>query len=281
MKVDRVIKLGGSAITRKDQLETLKLGELESGAKLVKRCVDNHLNCVIVHGAGCFGHFHAKEYSVVSGCQKLTGDSQARAAKGFVLTRQSVTKLNKLVVDCLISNSVPAVSVSPCSSWKTRDGKVLRDGVDVVADLLEKGFVPVLHGDCCLDTIRGWTILSGDTIIQTICEKLTVDTVVFLTDVEGVYDRPPSDANANLLPEILVQEGGTTVDVITRTTGCDVTGGIKQKIDSAVGVVTQTKGSTSVFVCGINAPVAQRVCLSGVSESRGDGTLIRLAETGT
>lgn len=52
MKVDRVIKLGGSAITRKDELETVKTEELESGAKLVKRCVDQHLKCVVVHGAG-------------------------------------------------------------------------------------------------------------------------------------------------------------------------------------------------------------------------------------
>ena len=32
--------------------------------------------------------------------------------------------------------------------------------------MLSVGFVPVLHGDCVLDSIRGCTILSGDTIIK-------------------------------------------------------------------------------------------------------------------
>ena len=34
-----------------------------------------------------------------------------------------------------------------------------------IHDLVCEGFVPILHGDCVLDTEIGCTILSGDTII--------------------------------------------------------------------------------------------------------------------
>lgn len=37
-----------------------------------------------------------------------------------------------------------------------------------IRDILQCGFIPVLHGDCVLDDVRGGTILSGDTIIQVI-----------------------------------------------------------------------------------------------------------------
>ena len=51
-KLDLIIKLGGAAITEKDRLETAKLDEIKTAAKLVKRLNDNNVSCVIVHGAG-------------------------------------------------------------------------------------------------------------------------------------------------------------------------------------------------------------------------------------
>lgn len=37
---------------------------------------------------------------------------------------------------------------------------------DNLAKLVSAGFVPVLHGDCVLDTDQGCAILSGDKIIE-------------------------------------------------------------------------------------------------------------------
>lgn len=50
--VDLIIKFGGSAITEKDKLETLKPSLLHAGVQLVKECVNRRLKTVVVHGAG-------------------------------------------------------------------------------------------------------------------------------------------------------------------------------------------------------------------------------------
>ena len=36
----------------------------------------------------------------------------------------------------------------------------------MVIDVLNQGFVPVLHGDCIFDQTKGCVVLSGDTIIK-------------------------------------------------------------------------------------------------------------------
>lgn len=53
-----------------------------------------------------------------------------------------------------------------CGNWETNDGTVVKYSLDSVKNLIQNGFVPVLHGDCVLDHAKGCAILSGDTIIQ-------------------------------------------------------------------------------------------------------------------
>ena len=56
--------------------------------------------------------------------------------------------------------------LQPCGTWVTHHGHVTRAGVTYVTELLDAGYVPVLHGDCVLDTDQGCSILSGDRIIE-------------------------------------------------------------------------------------------------------------------
>ena len=48
----------------------------------------------------------------------------------------------------------------------TSDSIVMRSAIQPVVELLEAGFVPILHGDCVLDDAQGCAILSGDKIIE-------------------------------------------------------------------------------------------------------------------
>lgn len=48
----------------------------------------------------------------------------------------------------------------------TQDRQVVESNVATLCDFLEQGFMPVLHGDCVRDTVRGCIILSGDTVIK-------------------------------------------------------------------------------------------------------------------
>ncbi|XP_069110484.1 uncharacterized protein [Argopecten irradians] len=190
--IDLVVKFGGSAITDKHQLESLRKDNLVSAAATISHCVDHGLRCVVVHGAGSFGHHHAKDYEVNSGLHG-TAEEVKRRKYGMCLTRLSVTKLNHEVVRSLVDVKVNAIGMSAIGVWVADNGEIFRHGVNGILELLDNGFVPVLHGDCVLDASKGCGILSGDVIIKTLCKEHLVNRVVFLSDVTGVFDKPPSE----------------------------------------------------------------------------------------
>ena len=90
---------------------------------------------------------------------------------------------------------MPAVACPVLPGWKTKGKKVQaeRSDVGMIEDLMAAGFLPVVHGDAVLDDEQGCAILSGDAIAQRLCEALPrVHSCVFVTNVWGVFDRPPS-----------------------------------------------------------------------------------------
>nr|XP_056700829.1 uncharacterized protein LOC130473328 [Euleptes europaea] len=270
--VDCIIKLGGSAVTQKDQLETLKAGALQKAAALVaKVSAAGARRCVVVHGAGSFGHFQAKQYGVACGSSTRSAVSPT-LRRGLCLTRLSVTKLNHLVTDQLVRNGVPAVGISPFGTWKTAFKNISQAGIDTVMDVLDSGYVPVLHGDCALDSEQHCCILSGDTIIEILAQKLSPRRVVFLTDVNGVYSCPPDTSGARLVNSITVgPDGNMEPPVLTSVLPHDTTGGVSLKLQSAVNIVSRSCGAIPVLICKLDSEAAERACLTGKLEE-GEGT---------
>lgn len=259
--IDLVVKFGGSAITDKRCLETLREQNLTSAADVIRECVLRGLRCVVVHGAGSFGHHQAKEYNVNGGIQGTEGEKE-RTRHGVCLTRLSVTKLNHTVVRSLVDRQVSAIGLSSVGCWVTESGEISRHCVTGITELLDKGFVPVLHGDCVMDVIKGCHILSGDVIIKTICQEADVKRVVFLSDVPGVFDKPPSEKDAKHLPKIFIDKDGSMINSITTSnTQCDVTGGMMLKLQTAIDIVTGSGGKTPVYVTDLGSRSANDLCL--------------------
>jgi hypothetical protein len=120
--VKRIIKLGGAAITNKECFETLQHEVLATSCQQIAACAQDVLcDTVVVHGAGSYGHMQACQYKVAAG-----GDLATNTAlrMGFTLTRQSVTKLNHLVVAELVRTGLPACGMSPCGYWFTDNRQV-------------------------------------------------------------------------------------------------------------------------------------------------------------
>ena len=136
-----VIKLGGSAITQKAKFETVNDAALRKTASALA-ATSSAVRHVLVHGAGSFGHFQAREYGVSRG---RTADSFSW--RGFAETRSSVCKLNGLVVAALLAESVAAVGCPPFPRWITSAKRVLTSAVADLTPLLASGLTPVLHGD--------------------------------------------------------------------------------------------------------------------------------------
>ncbi|WIA37910.1 hypothetical protein OEZ86_001287 [Tetradesmus obliquus] len=262
-----IIKLGGSAITKKNKFETLKEDVLRQVCSSIKQ---HHSTApggiVLVHGAGSFGHFQASHYGVARG-----GHDPAAAVRGFVETRRSVTQLNHAVVSALVDAGVPAVGLSPCGTWSC-SGRQLQDaspGIAAVQAALQHGLVPVLHGDCVFDATLGVTILSGDAILRALAAALRPAYCVFLADVAGLLTQPPQQPGARLIPAVEVAPDGswsvaaaaaaaaspeaggssaagndsssssskTRMAVQLTAAAHDTTGGIAAKVEEAAGVV--------------------------------------------
>ena len=264
-QIDLIVKLGGSAITNKSVFETVKMPELYKASQLIKSCIGKGLKCIVVHGAGSFGHHQAKEYEVNKGWFHGENSEFRKVKEGFSKTRLSVLKLNQIVTQSFIECDIPAIGVPACGTWfdELDDFDASNMAAHVVS-CIDNGFVPICHGDAIFDTRQGCRILSGDVIIRRLCNEFSVNRVVFLSDVQGVYTRPPDEDDTTLISEICVrQDGNVDMPVHTDVSGKDVTGGIKLKIDCACEIVRESKGKTSVFVCGVSSQGAFNACTAG------------------
>ncbi|KAL9307362.1 Isopentenyl phosphate kinase [Arabidopsis thaliana] len=317
-----IVKLGGAAITCKNELEKihdenlevvacqLRQAMLEGSApsKVIgmdwsKRPGSSEISCdvddigdqkssefskfVVVHGAGSFGHFQASKSGVHRG-----GLEKPIVKAGFVATRISVTNLNLEIVRALAREGIPTIGMSPFScGWSTSKRDVASADLATVAKTIDSGFVPVLHGDAVLDNILGCTILSGDVIIRHLADHLKPEYVVFLTDVLGVYDRPPSpsEPDAVLLKEIAVGEDGswkvvnpllehTDKKVDYSVAAHDTTGGMETKISEAAMIA---KLGVDVYIVKAATTHSQRALngdLRGSVPEDWLGTIIRFSK---
>jgi isopentenyl phosphate kinase len=295
-----LVKVGGSALTDKAGVEVLRTYELRETARQVASAVGNGIRLIVVHGAGSFGHTQARRFGVKAGffCEQSVGGGAAlvgegvvavaqggadgaqqeagrseNPAFGFADTRRSVTRLNHYVVEALINEGVAAVGVSPFPTWKTDKGILVSDKAEEVAELLRLGFVPVLHGDAVLDQTSGCTILSGDKVMERLADLLQPSIVGFITDVPGVYDRPPrkdshgtqgadggggGETQPQLISELLVTPTGKIKAVSSSSASAsksqsaddiqmevnekqDVTGGMRTKVECAANIVAKCR----------------------------------------
>ena len=224
-----VLKLGGSIISDKSKKYSFRK---ENVSRLVKEIKDNYpeRSFIIVHGGGSFGHPKAKEYQITSG---LTNEKQKY---GFYRTHEKMLELNKLVLEELTSKDLPAFPIAPSSTFITKSGEPNTFNSNTTSEFLKKGFIPVLYGDVSLDTDQGINILSGDQIIKSIVANLKsdykIEKVIFLADVDGIYSKDPSVPDAELLKKVTPSD----VKNISGSSGIDVTGGIKNKVNQMLEI---------------------------------------------
>lgn len=321
-----IVKLGGAAVTHKHEIESIDEESLRvvssqlreaivvaqgsSGRVLgmdwsrrdgdpapdaiafteeeIGECQDSACNpFIVVHGAGSFGHFQASKSGVHKGGLHLPF-----VKAGFVATRISVTSLNLHIVRALAREGIPTVGMSPFACGWSTCARNMSSAADLspVTEAINAGLIPVLHGDAVLDEMLGCTILSGDVIIRHLAQLLMPEYVVFLTDVSGVYDRPPGDPNAVLLREIDVKTDGTwsvvnpTAQDMKRVeitvASHDTTGGMETKILEAAAIA---KLGIDVYITKVGTEHCLRALKGEIRGGITDdwlGTLIRSSDHG-
>ena len=256
LKVDLVIKLGGAAITEKSKLETLNEHSLQQVAHLVLQIHLSGKTVVLVHGAGSFGHHAARQHSVHLGFPHSS-------RHGFSETRSSVTLLSNHVIKALTGAGLPCVACSPFPEWRTSGLAVTDWPSGTIEAVLRARLIPVLHGDCVLDDQQGCCVLSGDAIAVTLCGHFSVEKVLFLTDVDGVFSKPPGQSGASLVKIIssLSTSGNLLGDIHASVSDYDVTGGMFGKVMLAMDISARCMGRTKVYVARVGSEDAEKICL--------------------
>jgi isopentenyl phosphate kinase len=256
----KILKLGGSVVTRKDKTMT---PNLENIHRLSREIGNTDAELVLIHGGGSYGHPLAKKYDIVQGHKGF------EQLIGFSETHQAMLKLNGLIVENLLNAGQPGISMSPNSFIITDGGRIKKINTSLIERYLDLGMLPVLFGDTVLDKSLEFTILSGDQLAVKLAESLRADKIIFGIDVEGIYTTDPKiTRGARLIEEISIEELREEAEISgTQTT--DVTGGMKGKIDESLHVLGK-----NIEVQFVNANVPGRV--AGALEGRKvTGTILR------
>jgi isopentenyl phosphate kinase len=222
----KLVKLGGSVITDKSKLRTFRSDSCDRLAKELSMAGDS---LGVVHGAGSFGHIEAKKHSLHEGFKE---DSQLE----FVASVQrDVRELNLKVLESLIDQGVRAVSIPPASAAVFWDGLIQSFDPEPFESVLKLGLTPVTFGDVVPDESMGFSICSGDLLMEALAKEFKPSTVVFCADVDGVFEADPKrDNQARLIPQIDPE----TLRSIKRTKSenADVTGSIYAKLDRMLAI---------------------------------------------
>lgn len=235
-----LIKLGGSVIT--DKTEYRKFNK-ETVSRLADEIHRSGQQVMIVHGAGSFGHVVSKQFNLQKGYED---ESQIPAmARVMCDTRE----LSAMVIEELLAKDIPAVSVPIGSCFVADKGKLIVENDEALVRLTELGIMPVMFGDVIADRSTGFCIVSGDQIMEYLCEKFNPSKVVFVSDIDGLYDKnPKTDKNARMIGTVTKKK----MDEIAMDSDVDdVTGGVRNKMEA---MLRMTDAKRPCYLVNGNAP---------------------------
>ena len=111
-----------------------------------------------------------------------------------------------------------------------RNRELIIDDPSVLRSMFEKGIMPVMFGDVVMDSELGFAICSGDQVMERLKEIFNPTRVIFVSDIDGLYDKDPkNNRDANLIGDV---NSKVLESVSTDITVADVTGGVRGKMET-------------------------------------------------
>ena len=185
-----------------------------------------HKQLIVVLGGGAHGHQAAHEYGF--GNPKT---SKERLLAGIPAIRHNMNVLSLTVEEAINQEKIPAVVLPPFSFAILNNGFISKFSTNIIKRALHSKHVVITHGDVCFDSNLGAAILSGDTILAYLANKLNAKNVFIGTNVDGVYEENPQ-YNPNAKHIQIVNQ--SNIDRVIRRAGSsldtDVTGGMGRKL---------------------------------------------------
>lgn len=253
-----VVKLGGSVITDKQEPFSLNLKTLDSLAEQIYKLTMSSASIRgIVVGGGSYGHYVATVYR----------ENESHAAEAFSVISNTMLELALTVSEVLRSHGVNTAVFPPHSFCKPVGLKPNCDW-SIVASVLSLGIIPLVYGDV-YSCGNSWCIVSGDELSIEMACSLGASYVIYVTDVDGVFDGEGRVIARATLGELRARlskkEAGEEKSL-------DVTGGIERKI-RAIEVNRCDKLKGVWIVNGLRRDILLQVA----SQENATGTFIDLS----
>jgi isopentenyl phosphate kinase len=223
-----VVKLGGSVLTRKGEVERLRPKVLARLARELASVPDVRL--VVLHGAGGFGHPGATRFGLAK--PPARGVPPSERMRGTAIVMTEVRRLHLRVLQELVRAGASPTSVPAATLARNREGTLCAFDAAPFEDALERGLLPVSFGDVVPDDAWGSSILSADTIATALVPLLRPARVVFVSNVPGILRT-----SAGSRPSVIAEVTADVVEALQPAShGPDVTGGIRGKARAMLAI---------------------------------------------
>ena len=246
-----VIKLGGAAITDKARLSVINRRTIASTAKVLA----THRDYILVHGAGSFGHIPVHKYG-------LKGPIRSqRQLIGYAKTKASLLNLETELVSILAQEHVPVAPVAASSCLMADRGRIISQNFEMIASMLKLGLVPCIGGDLVQDVSLGASVVSGDQIAVNLAMAFHAHTIIFGTNVDGLFTADPKlDHKARLISTLDMVKLQEWAQRAGPANAPDVSGGMRGKLTEMLPAV---KAGIGVVILNLNNPQRLRKAISG------------------
>jgi len=227
-----ILKIGGSCLTyKKEGIAKIRQPFLNDVSRAIYDLLKlKKINLIIVHGGGSITHPLLDKYQVakkLKSGQIRTKKDQLAAAK----IHWAMNDLNKKVVKKFLDDGIPAWPMQTSALFSAKDEKNKNLTLETIKIAMEKGYVPVLHGDLVLNHSRGSSICSGDYVATMLAEKTNADVILFASDVDGVFSADPNESRDVKIVKLIDAEDYEKY-FQNKAVQRDHSGGMKSKIDS-------------------------------------------------
>ncbi|NJN15356.1 MAG: isopentenyl phosphate kinase family protein [Oscillochloris sp.] len=264
------IKLGGSVITDKSGREAADLPLIARLCAEIAaaRAATPDLALILAHGSGSFGHHYAARYGVHRGVPP------GGTFLGFAHTAAAALRLNRIVVDQAITAGLPALSLQPSASLRTRAGAIQYWETATVATALSHGLIPIVHGDVAFDDVQGSAIVSTEMLLEYLAVATPLRPArVILVGESAVYTADPRiEPHAERIPLINAHNIEQVLSGAGGSHAVDVTGGMRSKLELIWRLVQQV-AQLEVRLIGPEAGLLQAALSDAPLDS---GTVIML-----
>ena len=264
------IKFGGSVITDKRTPEAPDVATIQMLARAIAtaQSVAPQTRLLLSHGSGSYGHVAAARYGIHQG---LAPDADWF---GYAVTSGAASRLNRIVVDALLSVGVPALTLQPSTTCETQDGAVVSWDTMHIKTALSHRLTPVIHGDVAIDRRQGCSIASTEMLLQwlTTIPELAPERIILVGESAVYTADPHANPDAVRIPLITQATIAQVLGGASGSHGVDVTGGMASKLRLMWSLVSHNPQLDVVFIRPDAALLIRAILRQDLSE----GTVMQL-----